>query len=71
MTLQGAAGSSVGFLAVMGFASDLWAVGQDVVRSTDGATFQTLTAPLEADTLWVTASQVWAAGFTSVIHRAR
>ena len=81
-TIQGAGGSSVGFLDVMAVGADVWAVGQSIVHATGGGAFQQDTdAPpppyANFDGLWMTATQVWAAGSAltngapTIIHRAR
>lgn len=80
--IQGAGGSSQGFVNVMARGLDVWVVGQATVRSTGGGPFtvdpDAPPAPYaNFDGLWVTATQVWAAGTAqpnsapTIIHRAR
>jgi hypothetical protein len=80
--IQGAGGSSIGFVNVMARGLDVWVVGQSTLRSTGGGPFQVdpdaPPAPYASfNGLWVTATQVWAAGnaqpngAATVIHRAR
>jgi hypothetical protein len=80
--LQGAGGSSLGFVNVMARGLDVWVVGLSIVRSTGGGPFQVdpdaPPAPYaNFNGLWVTATQVWAAGSAqpngaaTIVHRAR
>jgi hypothetical protein len=80
--IQGSGGSSIGFLDVMAIGADVWAVGQSVVHSVGGGPFQpdpdAAAQPYALfEGLWMTATQVWAAGSgqpndkPTIIHRAR
>ena len=71
--IQGAGGSSLGFVNVMSRGLDVWVVGQSIVHSASGGPFQVDPDALPAtfDGLWLTAAHVWAAGGTTIVHRAR
>ncbi|MFL5304519.1 MAG: WD40/YVTN/BNR-like repeat-containing protein [Polyangia bacterium] len=71
-------GSSRGWVNVMGSASELWAAGQTVGRSTSGGALRSVAGvpPGFYPGLWLNESQVWIAGITNagaavVAHRAR
>jgi hypothetical protein len=81
--VQGGDGSSTGLRNVMAAGTDVWAVGSSVVHASSGGPFPPdhhLPAPdFQFSGLWVTASQVWAAGtgpaatgtVPVVVHRSR
>ena len=76
--VQPPGGSSKGLSDVMSLGADVYAVGQAVMHSTSGTTFETDTdVPQSANYngVWLTPSQVWLAGGTGtgavVVHRAR
>jgi hypothetical protein len=75
--LQGPGGSSEGWTNVMGSGTDVYAVGLSIALSTGGGMFQDVADAPQGfyRGVWVTTSQVWAAGgFTGgpiVVHRAR
>jgi hypothetical protein len=72
--VQDPTGSSEGFLDVMQDGADVWAVGQHTAHSVSGGPFvQDKDVPVELllRGVWLTSTQVWAAGDNMVIHGAR